>query len=288
MVGSLGIDGSTIPEEILDSFKTIPCLQYTGTEQDASWIFQGLRHITGISEWSAYNKARLLVEQMEEEKVSLTVAGKRFGLTAYGAGQWVRGYFAFEQGRTESDYVQEVDERAYPYFQEIFSRSSAQIREWLEWDESKGKGQYHFKNLQRLNEFVAWLYPRRTGETGQEATDSRGEWEKRFLKTRDDLRLLSYLISAAPNYFEQFRRDHDLERAYAVATAERYQKELAEKADTTKIIFDSLTACIKALDEMPLKILRDPELNVELQKKLIALEGLITSLRGTTVNASVG
>ena len=134
----------------------IPCLEYVGAEADAAWIFQGLRHITGISEWSAYNKARLLVEQMEDEELNLTEAGRRFGLSPFGAGQWVRGYYAFKQAREESDYIHEVDEQAYPYFQELFSRSSAPVREWMEWKESE----YKFANSLNFNEFVGWLYPR--------------------------------------------------------------------------------------------------------------------------------
>ena len=134
MITLIGMDGSDVAEEVLGSVRQVPCLEYVGSESDAAWIFQGLRHITGISEWSAYNKAKLLVEQMEQENLTITEAGKRFGLSAFGAGQWVRGYYAFKQAREESDYLTEVDERSYPYFQELFSRSSAPVREWLEWN----------------------------------------------------------------------------------------------------------------------------------------------------------
>lgn len=74
-------------EEIFESVKTIPCLVYTGSNQQASWIFQGLRHIMDVEDWSAFNKARLLVTLMDEEELNLTQVGKRFGLTAFGAGQ---------------------------------------------------------------------------------------------------------------------------------------------------------------------------------------------------------
>ncbi len=94
---------------------------------------------------------------MEQEHLGLTAAGKRFGLSAFGAGQWVRGYYAFKQAREESDYVHEVDERAYPYFQELFGRSSSPVREWLGWNEDG----YKFKNPLNFNEFVGWLYRRR-------------------------------------------------------------------------------------------------------------------------------
>lgn len=121
-----------VEESVVDSLKEISCLIYTGSERQPSWVFQGLRHIIGIQEWPAYNKARLLVQLMEDENLSLTEVGKKFGLTAYGAGQWVRGYYAFIQAAEESDYTQEIDERAYPYLQEIFSRSNPVFKDWLQ------------------------------------------------------------------------------------------------------------------------------------------------------------
>ncbi|MEQ2907015.1 ParB N-terminal domain-containing protein [[Ruminococcus] lactaris] len=51
-----------VEESVVDSLKEISCLIYTGSERQPSWVFQGLRHIIGIQEWPAYNKARLLVQ----------------------------------------------------------------------------------------------------------------------------------------------------------------------------------------------------------------------------------
>ena len=60
--------GTLVDDTVLESLNEIPCLEYTGSDENAAWIFQGLRHISGIVDWSSYNKARLLVEQMETEK----------------------------------------------------------------------------------------------------------------------------------------------------------------------------------------------------------------------------
>lgn len=62
MIGGFGLDGSAISSKVIDSVKRIPCLQYTGADKQAAWVFQGLRHIVGVVEWSAFNKAKLLVE----------------------------------------------------------------------------------------------------------------------------------------------------------------------------------------------------------------------------------
>lgn len=58
-----------VEESVVDSLKEISCLIYTGSERQPSWVFQGLRHIIGIQEWPAYNKARLLVQLMEDENL---------------------------------------------------------------------------------------------------------------------------------------------------------------------------------------------------------------------------
>lgn len=272
MIAPIGTGGAQVSEEVLSSVKTIPCLEYVGTETNAAWIFQGLRHITGISEWSAYNKARLLVEQMEQEHMNLTEAGKRFGLSAFGAGQWVRGYYAFKQAREESDYVREVDERSYPYFQELFSRSSAPVREWLDWREEE----YKFKNPINFNEFVGWLYPRRTD---QEGSDARGNFESRRLSRRDDIRLVSFLLKESDKHFEQFRNGQDLEPTYAIAAAEIYQQKLEEETDRVGAVFNAISACTKALDDIPHKVFNDADLKGQLDNKIAALEKAIATVK---------
>ena len=271
MIEPIGMDGSEVAPEVLNSVKVIPCLEYVGAESDAAWIFQGLRHITGISEWSAYSKAKLLVEQMEQEQLTLTDAGKRFGLTAFGAGQWVRGYYAFKQAKEESDYVIEVDERSYPYFQEIFSRSSAPVREWLEWREEE----YRFKNALNLNEFVGWLYPR----PPDAGPDVRGNFEARRLARRDDIRLVSFLLKEGDKYFEQFRNGQELEPTYAIASAELYQQRLEEGLNRVEAVFNAIAACTKALDEVPYKVFKDPDLKTQLDNKIKELERAIAAAK---------
>lgn len=272
MLARIGMDGAEVCEEVLVSVQSIPCLEYVGTETDAAWIFQGLRHITGINEWSAYNKARLLVEQMEQEHLNLTEAGKRFGLSAFGAGQWVRGYYAFKQAREESDYVLEVDERAYTYFQELFSRSSAPVREWLEWKEDE----YKFKNLLNFNEFVGWLYPR---PTDGEVSEGLGIFENRRLSRRDDIRLVSVLLKGGDKYFQQFRSGQDLEQVYAISQAEIYQQKLEEESDRVGVVFNAISACTKALDDIPHKVFKDKDLKSELESKIGALEKAIAAVK---------
>ena len=276
LITLVALDGSSLSEDVIKSLEVIPCLLYSGTDTNASWIFQGLRHITSIIDWSAYNKAKLLVEQMEGGSLSLTEVGKRFGLTPYGAGQWVRGYSAFKQAKEETDYVLEVDERSYTYFQELFSRSSTKVREWLEWDDHN----YKFKNIMNLNEFVSWLYPKEINEEGEgEEGDMQGDWENRWLARRDDIRQVNFLIKEAPDIFQEFRDKGELERLYSVAITRQYEREIKEKSDPIQDVFILLSQCTKALENIPLKAIKEDSIRAKLNQAIEELEERIQYIR---------
>ena len=267
----------SVASEIMESILKIPCLVYTGTNTEASWIFQGLRHIMGIHEWSAFNKARLIVTLMEEESLNLTEVGKRFGLTAFGAGQWVRGYYAFKQTKESSDYTKEVDERAYPYLQELFSRSNSPIREWLKWNEADKK----FDDELNFNEFLSWLYPRNYNEADESVdhTTLIGDWKSRKLFRSDDIRSLSFLIAKSTKEFELFRAEGDLERAYTIAIQKQYEEEAKKLADPTNDLFDSLDLAVKNLENVPYRILKDGLQREKLFEKLSRLEAIYADLK---------
>lgn len=274
LIGQYAIDGSNVSPAVLESLENIPCLQYTGTDEDAAWVFQGLRHISGVAEWSAFNKAKLLVEQMEKDSLNLTQVGKRFGLTPHGAGQWVRGYYAFNQARQSSDYINEVDERSYPYFQELFGRSSSPVREWLDWNEEK----YEFTNKLNLDEFISWLYPR--PDTGHEdGTSKKGDFGQRRLARRDDLRQLSILILGQKDLFEQFRGGMELEACYSLLLTRQYEEDAKKKADPVADLFAAVELCTKTISNVPYKAMKDPETKVKILEVLTKLEEAITDIK---------
>lgn len=270
-------DPTFFSEEIIDSISKISCLEYTGSNTEASWIFQGLRHIMGIQEWSAFNKARLIVSLMESEELSLTEVGKRFGLTAFGAGQWVRGYFAFKQAKEESDYIREVDEKAYPYFQELFSRSNSSIRNWLGWNENDRK----FDNDLNFNEFLSWLYPRNVDDLDESVNESDvlGDWKNRKLLRSDDIRQVSFLYSKSPKEFDFFRHDGNLEKAYTIAIQKQYEDEAKKNANPSEEIFVLLDNLIKNLENIPFKIISDNDLKDKFFEKVDKIESIYCDLK---------
>lgn len=271
LVGAVDSEGKDVPMEIRATFASIPCLKYVGQNSDAAWVFQGLRHISGIVEWSAYNKAKLLVEQMETESLSLGEVGRRFGLTPFGAGQWVRGFYAFKQAKQESDYISEVDERSYLFFQEIFSRSSIKVREWLGWSEDDQR----FNNALNFNEFVGWIYTRPDGDGADAAL---GDFEKRRLLRRDDVRALAELLKSDEASFQQFRTGQALPDVLAMAAAKEAQKKAEQDADRVEMVFAAMDSCKKAIEDMPFKIMKNPELLQKYHEKKAALTAVLADL----------
>ncbi|MDG3041216.1 ParB N-terminal domain-containing protein [Roseicyclus marinus] len=276
--------GDQLPSAILDSFKLIPCLLYEGANEasDASWIFQGLRHISGISEWPAFNKAKLIVEQMESRDLTFTEVGKGFGLSAFGAAQWVRGYYAFQQAKDETEFGRYIDEKIYPFFQELFGRSSIALKEWLRWSEDDKK----FLDAANLNEFVSWFYPVELAEDGDgvDREPSKAEvseaWSRRRISKRDDLRSITYLIQKSSKNWMEFRSGTDIDKSYNRALLDELEHDRDEDKNAVEKFFSVLHEADKQLQNTPLSVLSDDANKKRLNDILESLRQTEEKIRG--------
>lgn len=277
--------GEELTPDIMGTLIKIPCLEYTGSEdkKGVAWIFQGLRHISGISEWPAFNKAKLLVDEMDKSDLSFTDVGKRFGLSAFGAAQWVRGYYAFRQAREETEYGNYIDQRMYPYFQEIFGRSSIAIKEWLNWDDVNKS----FLDQANLNEFVSWFFPVEQDSTDEEsgpekeptAAELSGAWNRRRISKRDDLRHLSYLITKSPKEWMEFRSGADIESVYSRAVLNELEKSFEGEQDFAERLFKYVEETLKLVQNTPFSVLANEEKRENLFKKLEAIQSVHSELK---------
>ena len=280
--------GETLAPDIMATLTSIPCLEYTGAEDknEVAWIFQGLRHISGISEWPAFNKAKLLVDEMDRGGLSFTDVGKRFGLSPFGAAQWVRGFYAFRQAKNETEYGNYIDERMYPYFQEIFGRSSISLKDWLNWDDAKKE----FLDQANLNEFVSWFFPveqeSSEEESGPEkeptAAELSGAWNRRRVSKRDDLRHLSYLITKAPKEWMEFRSGADIESVYSRAILIELEKSFEDEKDIAERLFKYVDETLKLIQNTPFSVLSSEERRSNLFEKLDAIHAVHDGLKKLT------
>ena len=271
--------GAPVNVSVMKSISKIQCLLYSGTDNQAAWIFQGLRHITGIRPWSSYNKAKLMSQLLQEEGKSLKEVGKQFGLTSFGAGQWIRGYNAFRQAKDESEFSQEVKESAYTYFQELFGRSNLSLRQWMEWNDTE----YRFEDSLAFNEFLSWLYPKPSEEElddDQDPDDVLGDWDNRRILTNRGLRDVSYLIKNALPQFEAYRNGEALTKSVATVRLAEAQDQVDSNRRPASDLLRNMDELTRELRNIPtLRFKNDDALREQLLDKLGQLQASVDEVK---------
>ncbi|SRR6266404_811362 len=118
----------------------------------ATLILPGLRHVSGIKEWGAYQKAKA-VHALRKSGMSPQDAAQSLGLSTRAANSAYRCFLALEQMKSDEEFGEHAEPRMYSYFEEVFKRPN--LRVWLSWDEVKEK----FVADDHLREFYGWMVP---------------------------------------------------------------------------------------------------------------------------------
>jgi len=154
------IDEDGIQDDYLDNLKAstakIEVLLYKGTEGDISWVLQGIRHISGIKEWSPAQRAILVAKQVKEHKAFddravYTTVGQQFGLSGKAVARLYRVHNALEQMREDDEYGNKCQNEHFTLFEE--SQRNSAVKNWLNWDETNQK----FNNTTNLKQFYSWI-----------------------------------------------------------------------------------------------------------------------------------
>lgn len=189
------IDEDGIDDEYLNTLKystsNIEVLLYKGNKgEDISWVLQGIRHISGIKEWSPAQQAILVVDQVNELNSSdkrgvLTRVGQQFGMTAKAVGRLYRVHNALEQMHSDDEYgSKSKDENLtlFTLFDEAYRNSA--VRDWLEWNDESQK----YRNTTNLKQFYSWILP-----------DEEHLQNKRRIHNPDHVKFLARLLEKKRN-----------------------------------------------------------------------------------------
>lgn len=163
-----GSGKETLSEEQLQNFSNIECLLLNEelAPKSATLILPGLRHVSGIKEWGAYQKAKA-VHALRKSGLSSQDAAQSLGLSVRSANSSYRCFLALEQMKKDEEFGERADARMYSYFEEVFKRAS--LRTWLGWsDETEG-----FSNEERRIEFYSWIVPNEIEGVGPKLPESK-------------------------------------------------------------------------------------------------------------------
>lgn len=152
-----------LPDHVKATIDKIEVLQLdaaNGDYQNATWFLQGVRHISGIRDWGAYQQARLVELLMTEYGMSFTDAGKAVGAGRRRAAQMLRGYKGLKQMETDPTFGGKANPDLFSHFEQAWVK--APLRDWLGWDENEMR----FTNANALSYFYQWITEENT-DTGQ-------------------------------------------------------------------------------------------------------------------------
>jgi len=119
----------TAIKKIYRQTSKLQVLTYKGSEQaaDISWILQGIRHIGGIRNWEPAQRAKLVVDQIEQSDPPRPYrdVGHTFGLTSHAVGRLYRAYKALRQMQTDDEFSDDAKNEYFTLFEEAWRPSTS-------------------------------------------------------------------------------------------------------------------------------------------------------------------
>lgn len=184
---------STLPKEKIEVLQNIDLLVIENHSEDTSYIgmvIQGIRNVSGIKEWDAYQKAQFINNMIDKGKEPNTIA-KMIGMQVRDVNRYYKTYNVMNQFKNDSEYGSYWKLHYFSHFDEILKKPV--LRDWLGWNDNT----FLFENLKNTRRFYDWLIPCE----GSEAT----------IKDHKDLRYLPELLydTTALSYLD----DRNLQKA---------------------------------------------------------------------------
>ena len=203
--------GSSVSENLIKSFDELPAILLEvgeNTAETLQHIFMGLRHVSGIKQWGGYQRAKLVVELVDDFGLNIGEAAKQIGMSAHEATRRYRALKALEQMQKDEEFGAVADPKMYRLFHEAVS--VVKVKDWLEWHEDE----YRFSDDDNREKFYRLLTPY-TPEEEEESARAREPKIRTYLDVRN-LRDILGNIEAQECLFDP---DKSLSEALAVAQA---------------------------------------------------------------------
>ncbi len=246
-------------EKLSKSLGSVEVLLYNGDEDNISWMLQGIRHISGIKDWSPTQRAKLVSELIETKEYDFSSVGKKFGLSAIAVGRLYRGYKGLQQMKTDDDFSNKAQNDFFTLFEEAYKNT--EVRKWMKWNDKT----YEYEDLDNFKQFCSWI-------SKDEDQENLGVKSRRLHDSRH-VRMLGNLISRNRKdligQVDQFETTIESANGRAVETGEydwRAELDRAEKsiknlpvqyftdkgtelAEKLELIKSQIESCIKLINK---------------------------------------
>jgi len=244
--------GSPVSEHLVQTFEELSAIVLKGGE-DASktvqHVLMGLRHVSGIKQWGGYQRAKLVVELVDDFGLNLSDAAKQIGMSPHEASRRYRALKALEQMQKDEEFGSLADPKMYRLFHEAVS--VVKVKEWLGWDDSE----YRFTDDHNVEDFYKLLVPH-----APEDEEELGRAREPKIQTYLDVRNLREILENVEAQECLFDPEKSFNEALAVAKASvapNWTPRIQGASQTLRKMPTSTLKSLSSVEISPLKELYD-------------------------------
>jgi ParB-like chromosome segregation protein Spo0J len=203
--------GVTVPQEVQDVLTRVPVIVVSNANDDPviRLALMGVRHVGGIRQWGAYQRAKLVTELRDEFHLDTGEVASRLAMTAHEVNRRYRAFKALRQMEEDEDYQDQAEPDLYPLFHEAIAGQA--IKDWLGWNEAAAR----FTNDEELHRFYDLITPKESEE---------GDTEAPRLPTREAVRELRLILPVQEARTALFNGDRSFYEALALAKADELKR----------------------------------------------------------------
>ena len=236
----------TLDETIRRTLDEIEVLIYKGAKKDIAWRLQGLRHISGIKEWTRFLQAKFVTEKFFIERgMGFREITRLFNIK--NVGKLIRSYFGYMQSKEDDEYGEDIKPDKFSMFEgAVFTKES--LKQWLGWSDAERK----FKNIENFRKFLYWI-------TAKEDEEPKVE---RALDARDILSKL--VMEENKEILEKFENGTiSLSEAKSEIDKKKTEEIISVEAIDVNASFKKMEHFYRQLSTLPLPLIREDELAKE-------------------------
>lgn len=190
---------TTLSEDCIEKLKLVDVLVVDDSENATEFvgmIIQGIRNVSGIKEWDAFQKAQFINDMVEKNKQPGEIS-KTIGMPVKEINRYFKTYNTMLQFKTDEEYASKWKPSFFSYFDEVLKKPA--LRTFFEFNEDT----LRFDNITNLKRFYEWIVPDEEGNV----TISDAHNVRRLSELVNDKLALNYLddrnLDKAVNYINQ-------------------------------------------------------------------------------------
>lgn len=147
--------GVPVPKATIDSISELPVIvvEENGPDEIFRASLMGIRHVSGIKQWGAYQRAKLVANMRDNLGLGTAEVADRLGMSAHEVNRRYRAFKALKQMQDNDEFGGYALPGMYALFHEAISVPA--IKTWLDWNEGEAK----FKNADTVTQFYELITP---------------------------------------------------------------------------------------------------------------------------------